>query len=92
MKTNHEELKMPEKSFSAEQIIAKLRQIEVLVALGKSVAVAWKESEISEQTYYRWRKEYGRLRLDQFKRLTEHSPKRVCDSVFTIDLRNYERN
>ena len=62
---------MPKKSFSPEQIIAKLRQIEVLVAQGKSVAVACKEAEISEQTYYRWRKEYGGLRLDQAKRLKE---------------------
>ena len=62
---------MPKKSFSPEQIIAKLRQIEVLVAQGNSVAVACKEAEISEQTYYRWRKEYGGLRLDQAKRLKE---------------------
>ena len=62
---------MPKKSFSPEQIIAKLRQIEVLIAQGKSVAVACKEAEISEQTYYRWRKEYGGLRLDQAKRLKE---------------------
>ena len=62
---------MPKKSFSPEQIIAKLRQIEVLVAQGNSVAVACKEAEISEQTYYRWRKEYGGLRLDQAKRFKE---------------------
>ena len=68
---NHEELKMPKKSFSPEQIIAKLRQIEVLVAQGKSVAVACKEAEISEQTYYRWRKEYGGLKVEQAKRLKE---------------------
>ena len=62
---------MPKKSFSPEQIIAKLRQIEVLVAQGKSVAIACKEAGISEQTYYRWRKEYGGLRLDQAKRFKE---------------------
>ena len=62
---------MPKKSFGPEQIIAKLRQIEVLIAQGKSVAVACKEAEISEQTYYRWRKEYGGLRLDQAKRFKE---------------------
>ena len=71
MELNHEEQKMPKKSFSPEQIIAKLRQIEVLVAQGNSVAVACKEAEISEQTYYRWRKEYGGLRLDQAKRFKE---------------------
>ncbi len=47
---------MPKQSFSLEQIIAKLRQIEVLVAHGKSVAIACKEAGISEQMYYRWRK------------------------------------
>ena len=62
---------MPKKSFSPEQIIAKLRQIEVLVAQDKSVVVACKEAGISEQTYYRWRKEYGGLKLDQAKRLKE---------------------
>ena len=62
---------MPRKSYTAEQIIAKLRQIEVLVAQGKVVAVACKEAGISEQTYYRWRKEYGGLKLDQARRLKE---------------------
>jgi putative transposase len=71
MNLDHEEQKMPRKLFSPEQIIAKLRQIEVLVTQGKSVAVACKEAEISEQTYYRWRKEYGGLRRDQAKRLKE---------------------
>ena len=62
---------MGKKRYTPEQIVAKLRQIEVLVAQGKSVALACKEAGISEQTYYRWRKEYGGLRLDQAKRLTE---------------------
>ena len=62
---------MPKKVFSPEQIIAKLRQIEVLIAQGKAVALACKEAGVSEQTYYRWRKEYGGLRLDQAKRLKE---------------------
>ena len=47
------------KNWSAEQIVAKLRQIEVQIAQGKSLALACKEAEISEQSYYRWRKEYG---------------------------------
>ena len=62
---------MPKKVFSPEQIIAKLRQIEVLIAQGKAVALACKQAGVSEQTYYRWRKEYGGLRLDQAKRLRE---------------------
>jgi len=56
---------------SAEQIIAMLRQIEVQLAQGKSLALACKEAGISEQSYYRWRKEYGGLQLEQAKRLKE---------------------
>lgn len=60
---------MPRKRFTPEQIVTKLRQIEVLVGQGKAVALACKEAGISEQSYYRWRKEYGGLRLDQARRL-----------------------
>ena len=59
------------KRFSAEQIIAKLRQIEVHLAQGKSLALASKEAGISEQSYYRWRKEYGGVAIEQAKRLKE---------------------
>jgi putative transposase len=62
---------MPRKSFVPEQIIAKLRQIEVLVAQGSAVGLACREAGISEQSYYRWRKEYGGLKVDQAKRLKE---------------------
>ena len=62
---------MPRKTFSPEQIIAKLRQIEVLLAQGHTTIMACKEAGISEQTYYRWRKEYGGLRLDQARRLKD---------------------
>ena len=60
---------MPRKSFTPEQIIAKLRQIEVLISQGQSVAVGCRAAGISEQSYYRWRKEYGSLSVDQAKRL-----------------------
>ena len=56
---------------SAEQIVLKLRQIAVQTAQGNSVAVACKEAEVSEQSYYRWRKEYGGLQVDQARRLKE---------------------
>ena len=56
---------------SAEQIVLKLRHIEVQTAQGKSVAVACREAEVSEQSYYRWRKEYGGLQVDQARRLKE---------------------
>ena len=57
------------KAFSAEQIVAKLREVEVLMAHGKTVALACQEAGISDQSYFRWRKEYGGLKLDQAKRL-----------------------
>ena len=56
---------------SAEQVVLKLRQIEVQTAQGKSLALACKEAEISEQSYYRWRKEYGGLQIDQARRMKD---------------------
>ena len=55
--------------FTTEQIIRKLREAEVLHAQGASVSVICKQLEIHEQTYYKWRKEYGSIRVDQAKRL-----------------------
>ena len=62
---------MGRRTFTPEQIVAKLRQIEVLVSAGKAAALACKEADISEQTYYRWRKEYGGLELDQTRRMKD---------------------
>lgn len=62
---------MRRKQFSAEQIVNKLRQAEVLLSQGQTVAQASKIVGITEQTYYRWRKEYGGLKTDQAKRLKE---------------------
>jgi transposase-like protein len=62
---------MPIKRYKAEQIVAVLRQTEVEIANGKTTPQACKEAEITIQTYYRWRKEYGGLKLDQAKRLKE---------------------
>lgn len=59
------------KRHSAEQVVNLLRQIEVGVANGKTTVQACKEASITEQTYYRWRKEYGGLQVDQAKRLKE---------------------
>ena len=55
----------------AEQVMLKLRQIEVQTAQGKSWAIACREAEISEQSYYRWRKEYGGLQIDQARRMKD---------------------
>ena len=62
---------MPMKRYKPEQVVTLLRQIEVEIANGKSTPQACKEAEITQQTYYRWRKEYGGLKLDQAKRLKE---------------------
>jgi putative transposase len=62
---------MPIKRYKPEQIVTLLRQIEVEVANGKTTAQACKEAEITIQTYYRWKKEYGGLKLAQAKRLRE---------------------
>jgi putative transposase len=62
---------MGKRGFGAEQIVSKLRQIEVLMAQGKTAALASKEVGVSEQSYYRWRKEYGGLEIDQAKRMKD---------------------
>ena len=59
------------RSTSLSQVVNLLRQIEVAVANGKTTALACKEAGIVEQTYFRWRKEYGGLQVDQAKRLKE---------------------
>ncbi len=55
---------MPKKKHTPEEIISKLRQVDVLVAQGQSIATAVKAISVSEQCYYRWRNAYGGLRLD----------------------------
>ncbi len=62
---------MPRKRYSPEQIINKLRQAEVLLSQGQTVAQACKVIEISEQTYYRWRREYGGMDTTQARKLKD---------------------
>jgi transposase-like protein len=73
VRENHSEgeLDMPMKRYKAEQIVTLLRQIEVGIANGKTTPQARKEAEITLQSYYRWRREYGGLKLDQAKRMKE---------------------
>ena len=59
------------KKHTPEQIVNVLRQVEVAMANGKTTPLAYKEAGITEQTFYRWRKEYGGLKVDQAKRLKE---------------------
>ena len=62
---------MPKKRFAAEQIIGKLREVEVLQGQGTSIQQAARQLDITEQTCYRWRKSYGGMRTDQARRLKE---------------------
>ncbi len=62
---------MPRKRHTPEEIVAKLRQVDVLVSQGQSVADAVRAIGATEVTYYRWRKEFGGLKSDQVKRMKE---------------------
>ena len=62
---------MVKKSHSPEQIITKLREAEILLNQGANVGEACRKIGVTEQTYYRWRKEYGGMRLEQAKRPKE---------------------
>ena len=62
---------MPRKRYTPEQIINSLREAEVLISKGNTAAQAARHLGITEQTYYRWRKEYGGMRINQAKRLKE---------------------
>ncbi len=60
---------MVRKSYTPEQIINKLREAEILLSQDNTLAVVWKKIGVSDCTYYRWRREYGGLRIEQAKRL-----------------------
>ena len=62
---------MSKKRYNAEEIIHKLREADVLTAQGKTVSEMCKHLGVTDQTYYRWRKEYGGLKVDQARRLKE---------------------
>ena len=62
---------MPRKRFTPGQMIQHLREAEVLLAQGQTIAQVCKKIGITDQTYYRWRKEYGGIRTDQAKRLKD---------------------
>jgi transposase-like protein len=80
---------MPRKRHKAEEIVAKLRQVDVLVSQGQSVADAVRQIGVTEVTYYRWRQEFGGLKSDQVKRLKdlemENARLRRAISDLTLD-------
>lgn len=62
---------MPKKQYNAEEIIHKLREADVLLGQGRTIAEVCKLLGVTDQTYYRWRKSYGGMEVDQAKRLKE---------------------
>ena len=80
---------MPRKRYTPEEIVAKLRQVDVLVSQGQNIADAIRAIGVSEVTYYRWRQEYGGLKTEQVKRLkeleTENTRLRRAVSDLTLD-------
>jgi transposase-like protein len=62
---------MPRKANTPEQIINKLRETEIMLSQGSTLAVICKKIGVTKQTYYRWRKEYGGMRVDQARRLKD---------------------
>ena len=77
---------MGRKHYTAEQIIDMLREAEVLQSQGMKIGEASRKLSISEQTYYRWRKEYGGMRVDQAKRLKELEKENVRLKKLVADL------
>ncbi len=71
---------------SPEQVVVVLRQIEVQTAQGKSLGMACREAGISEQSYYRWRKEYGGLQVDQARRMKDLERENVRLRRLVADL------
>ncbi len=62
---------MPRKRYTPEQIISKLREAEVLLSQGQTVAQASKQLGVSDQTYYRWRRDFGGMRTSQVRKLKD---------------------
>jgi transposase-like protein len=80
---------MPKRRYKPEEIVAKLRQVDVLVSQGASMADAIRQIGVSEVTFYRWRQEFGGLKIEQVKRLKdlelENGRLRKAVSDLTLD-------
>jgi transposase-like protein len=77
---------MPKKANTPEQIINKLRQAEVMLSQGSTVAEVCRKIEVIDQTYYRWRKEYGGMKVEQAKRLKELEAENIRLKKLVADL------
>ena len=77
---------MPRKRYTPEQIISKLREAEVLLSQGRSVSQASKQLGVSDQTYYRWRREYGGMRTSQVRKFKDLEKENVRLKKLVADL------
>ncbi len=77
---------MPRKRYTPEQIISKLREAEVLLSQGQTVAQASKQLGVSDQTYYRWRREFGGMRTSQVRKLKVLEKENVRLKKLVADL------
>ena len=77
---------MAKKGFTPEQIINKLREAEILLSQGGTIAVTSKKIGVSSHTYYRWRKEYGGMRIEQARRLKELEQENLRLKKLVADL------
>lgn len=74
---------MPRKTYKPEEIVSKLRQADVLIAQGSKIPDVVRTIGVTQVTYYRWRREYGGLQLDQVRRMNSRLRKAVSD--LTLD-------
>lgn len=77
---------MGKKRHTTEEIVIKLREVDVLQSKGQSLAEACRQIAVSEQTYYNWRKEYGGLKMDQAKRFKQLEQENVRLKKVIADL------
>ena len=77
---------MARRTYTPEQIINKLRKAEILLSQGSAVAEAVRQLGVTEQTYYRWRKEYGGMRVEQAKRLKDLEKENASLKKLVADL------
>jgi len=71
---------MARRSYTPERIINKLREVEIFVSQGSTIGEAARKIGVTEQTYYRWRREYGGMRIDEVKRLRRPPRRRTPGS------------
>jgi transposase-like protein len=77
---------MGRRTYTPEQIINKLREVEVFISQGATAGEAGRKAGITEQTYYRWRREYGGMRIEQAKRLKEMEKENARLKKLVADL------